>query len=90
MNKSLIGHAIMCVRMKLRKDKRDLANRQNAMTPEQVVSVSERIDRGERTMAGLERMKSQQECKHTSRWRSPRGVLYCAHCGGEVLMREED
>jgi hypothetical protein len=55
MDKEYLGHAKMCVRMKLRKDQRDLVKRGEKLTLEQYDKVLQRINRGERTLAEIER-----------------------------------
>ena len=59
MSIELIGHAKMCVRMKLRKDERDFQRRGEKLTVEQATNHMARIDRGQRVIAWLKRLEKQ-------------------------------
>ena len=73
MNKELAGHAKMCVRMKLRKDERDLRNRAENMTLAQQANVHKRIERGYTTIAWLKRVEV----------KAARDDWNCRECGEE-------
>ncbi len=57
--KVLLGHAKMCVRMKLRKDERDYARRGENLTLEQAANHMARIERGQRVMAWLKELEKE-------------------------------
>lgn len=59
MSVELIGHAKMCVRMKLRKDERDFQRRGEKITVEQAANHMARIERGQRVIAWLKRLEKQ-------------------------------
>lgn len=59
MSVELIGHAKMCVRMKLRKDERDFQRRGEKLTVEQATNHMARIERGQRVIAWLKRLEKQ-------------------------------
>lgn len=55
--KELVGHAKMCVRMKLRKDERDFIRRGEKITVEQATNHEARIQRGQRVIAWLKELE---------------------------------
>ena len=59
MSIELIGHAKMCVRMKLRKDERDFERRGEKLTVEQASNHMARIDRGKRVITWLKQLEKQ-------------------------------
>ena len=61
MSNEIIGHARMCVRMKLRKDERDFNRRSDRLTLEQAANHHARIDRGVLTLAWLKQMEKKNE-----------------------------
>lgn len=55
--KEVVGHAKMCVRMKLRKDERDFSRRGEKVTVEQAANHMARIERGKRVMGWLKELE---------------------------------
>ena len=65
-----IGHAKMCVRMKLRKDERDFQRRGEKYTVEQATKHMARIERGQRVLAWLKQLEKEEDAKRQ------RGMLH--------------
>ena len=70
MDEEFIGHAKMCVRMKLRKDERDFQKRGENYTVEQATNVMARIERGQRVIEWLKQLEKEEDAKRQ------RGMLH--------------
>ena len=70
MDEEFIGHAKMCVRMKLRKDERDFQRRGERYTVEQATNVMARIERGQRVIEWLKQLEKEEDAKRQ------RGMLH--------------